>query len=237
MITRVLLCLSLIMLLVSVFMPMNSHADGLDQAHLNLFSEAEIQVKPDFIQINIQIEQTEIDASIAKKHVDQEVQQILALQQRFQIKDTHIEASDISITPSYRWLNNERQLIGQRVKRDINIKLYQLQRYGDFVNEITQLKIARYQSRGFGFDDLSQWQTQALVKALNKADTKAQILAKNMHRKLGEIFQVTEMNQSQHFPMARSLNLAASSESNAPAPLEIKPQLIKAKVNVIYLLK
>ena len=237
MITRVLLFLSLIVLLISIFLPVQSHAAGIDQPHLNLQAEAEIQASPDFIRLNIQIAATDAEADTAKKQVDEQVQQVLALTQRFHIQAKHIEASQISIHPAYRWKNNERQLQGQKVSREINIKLYQLDQYSAFINELSKVKITRYQQRGFGFDDLAGLQTQALLKALGQSQIKAQLIADKLQRKLGKVYQVSEAPMAQHFPMARSLNASAAADESSHAPLEVKPQTIKSKVNVIYLLK
>lgn len=236
MITRIMLFFSLIVLLVSIFLPVNTHASDMDDPHLNLSSEAQITATPDFINISIHIEQTHKEAHEAKKAVDITSQEVLALTQRFQIQAKNVEAAQISIHPDYRWHKNQRQLQGQKVTRQISIKLYQLDKYSDFVNQIASLEIARYQQRGYGFDDLSGLKTQALLKALDKTKQKAELVANKLGRKLGKVYAVNEKTQQQHFPMARALN-SASADEHSPAPLKIQAQVIKAKVNVIYLLK
>ena len=219
----------------SIFLPVKVNASDIDEPHLNLISEAQLLAKPDFISISLHIEETDTVASKAKKIIDNTSQQVLALAKRFKIKDEHIDAAEIRIYPEYRWHDNERQLIGQKVQRQIDIKLYQLDQYTDFVNNIALLKITRYQQQGYGFDDLAKLQTQALLKALDKSQEKAQLIAGAINRKLGKVYAVNELSHQQHFSMDRA-SKALGAESSA-APLKVSEQAIKAKVNVIYLLK
>ena len=236
MITRILIFLSLGAVLLSVFMPMESQADTLNKPHLNLQTSAEIDVMPDFIKLNITIEHQAPTADAAKKHVDAIAEKVLTLSNKLNIPAKHIDNANIQIRPEYQWKDKTRHLLGQKVSLQINIKLYQLEDYGDFIQQLSKINITRFHAQGFGFDDMSALQTQALLKALDKSQVKAQAIADNTGRKLGAIFQVSEIASPQHYPVARSLqmNSAKTPENNH---IDIKPQSIKAKVNVIYLLK
>lgn len=237
MITRTLLLLSLIVLLVCAFIPFKTHASDLDFPHLNLQAEAQVELTPDFIRLQLQIENTHKDATVAKAFVDEVSQQVLLLGRKFEIDESNINASQIRSQPQYQWQDKKRVLLGQTISRSIDIKLYRLEDYSSLVNQLMQLNIHRYQQNGFGFDKPDLAKNQALLKALDQASTKAKLIAKHMNRKLGAVFQITEVSNF-HQPLARSSMMAmADSTPKSAAPLEIKAQTVTAKVNVIYRLK
>lgn len=211
-----------------------------DKPHIQVNASGSIDVIPDFIKINIIIEKTHKTRDAAKIAADIVSQQVIDTAKKLRIEEEHIQASNIFIQPEYEWKNNKRIHIGEKVHRTISIKLYQLNNYSSLVGNIVKLDITHFQQQGFGFVNIDEHQNKALMQALDKAKIKAQKISKNIKRKLGKVYQVTESGGHavpiQHFRAERMISM---SKGGAPqgAPLEIKPQTVNASVNVIYLLE
>lgn len=237
MLSHVMIHTSLLLLLLNALVV---QAQQPNKAHLNISADAEIEVLPDYVQLHIYVEKLAKDTQSAKQHVDDISQQVLSLSKKMRISDKDIDASQISSQPYYEWQDKKRQLKGQQVKRLINIKLYHLQNYSHFVSLLMDIDIQSYQQVSFGFDDINLQQNKAIILALDQARIKAQLISQHSERKLGDIYAITT-NSQPHYPSPRGLKTAlafsAPSDNATTTDLEIKPQIIKAKVNVIYLLK
>ena len=84
---------------------------------------------PDYLNLHIGIEKTRESKATAKKQVDTITQQVIEAALSLGIKKEHIDSSKLFIQPEYRWQNQTQTLVGERVNREITIKLYKLQNY------------------------------------------------------------------------------------------------------------
>lgn len=214
------------------------NAQALDKPNIQVSAEGSIEVMPDYLQLVLEVEKTSQDKAATKSQVDKIIQQALNITADLAIKPEHLDASNISIYPQYKWEKNQQVFLGDTVKRNLTIKLYDLDRFTKLAEALSKIEITRMQQPIYGYDDLQALKNQALVKALNNAQTKAELIAKTLERKLGKAYQVTE-GSATPLPVMRAMySVAADSADNpAPASLEIKSQTIKTSVNVIYLLK
>lgn len=224
-----------LLLLASVF---SLQLMALDKANIQVNAEGSVEVMPDYLQLTVEIEKTGKHKADLKQQVDKISQQVIDAASAVDIKKEHIEAAKISIYPQYHWQDNKRTLVGETVQRTIQIKLYDLNQYSALANAIAGIDITRMHQPEYGFDDGQAIRNQALVKALNHAQAKAELIAKTLDRKLGKAYQVTEHGGS-YMPVMRT-QLKAQADSTAAqmaAPLEVKPQTVNTTVNVVFLLK
>ena len=207
----------------------------LEKASIQVSAEGSINVMPDFIRIHIGIEKTGDGKANIKRDVDRITRQVLDAAQKLGIAEEHIEASQFSIQPHYDWRDRQRRLAGETVRRSVNIKLYDLTQYTALAAAMAKLDITRMQQQGFDFEDITEHHNQALVKALQQAQQKAELIAKTVGGKLGKVYQVVESSSTA--PEHMSVRAMAMTEDSSEAPLDIKPQTVKANVRVIYLLQ
>lgn len=210
---------------------------------INVNATANVEVMPDYINVQINIEKMKKTKAEAKTEVDRITQQVLDAAKKLAIKDKHIQASEIFARPEYQWKpDNKRVLIGEVVNRNISIKLYELGSYSALAAELMKLDITNFSQNGFGYDNIEQHQNQALVKALAKAKEKAQLIAGNLGLTLGKAYQVSESGGDFPMPMpmyAKGMRAEmAMMDAGAPqeAPLEVKAQTVTANVNVVFLI-
>lgn len=225
-----------LLLLVSLF---SLQLMALDKANIQVSAEGSIEVMPDYLQLIIEIEKTGEQKANLKQQVDRISQQVIDAASAVEIKKEHIEAAKISIYPQYHWQDNKRILVGETVQRTIQIKLYDLNQYSALANALAEVDITRMHQPIYGFDDSQAIRNQALVKALNHAQEKAELIANTLDRKLGKAYQVTEHGSS-YMPVMRTQMKALAADSSVTEPvaaLEVKPQTVSTTVNVIFLLK
>ena len=214
-------------------------AIAIDVANIQVNSSGSVQAIPDFINIEINIEKTDKIRSTAKRKADQVTQQVLDLASGMNIKTEHVQASDLFIYPEYRWQNQVREHLGEKATRTVRIKLYNLDDYSEFAEQVVNIDITRMHQQGFGFDNIEEHRNKAIIQALGRAKTKADIIATEIGRKVSKVFQVSE-STSQPAPMHRQMAVAMMAEGAsepAPAPLEIKAQTVNANVQVIFLVE
>lgn len=211
-----------------------------EKSNIQVSTSGSVDALPDFIRLHIIVEKIHKTRDAAKIAADIVTQQVIDNAKKMRIEDAQIQASDIFIQPEYEWKNNKRIHIGEKVKRTINIKLYQLDNYSILTESLVKLDITSMQQQGFGFDNIDEYQNQALMQALDKAKIKAQKIAHNINRKLGNVYQVIESGSytppSYPYPATRMMAMAQDTEAEQ-APLDIKPQTISANVNVTYFLE
>lgn len=220
----------------TVFLSFNTQA--LDKPNIQVSAEGSIEIMPDYLQLTLEVEKTGQHKADIKNQVDKTIQQALNISEKLGIKSEHLNASNISIYPQYKREKNQQIFIGDTVKRNLIIKLYDLNKFTDLAENLSKIDITRMQQPTYGYDDLQKYKNEALKKALENAQIKAELIATTLERKLGKAYQVTEGSLN-NLPVMRAMySLSADSAGNvSPASLEVKAQTVRTSVNVIYLLK
>ena len=218
------------------------HSQATEKATIAVSANGSVEVMPDYINISVDIEKTRKTKAEAKQEVDHITQQALTVIKKLGIRDKHVQASNIFARPEYQWKpDSKRVLVGEVVNRTISVKLYNLEDYSALAAELMKLDINNFNQNGFGYDNIEQYQNQALVNALQKAREKAELIASTLKVRLGEPWQVNESGGD--FPMpvpylAKGMRAEMAMMDSAPqeAPLDIKPQIITSSVNVVFLI-
>jgi len=214
-------------------------AIAIDEANIQVNSSGSVQAIPDFINIEISIEKTDKIRSTAKRKADLVTQQVLDITTAMNVKEEHVHASELFIYPEYRWQNQVREHLGEKATRTVRIKLYGLEDYSELAEKLVNVEITRMHQQGFGFDNIEEHRNKAIIQALERAKTKANVIAGEIGRKVTSVFQVSE-STSQPGPVHRQMGVAMMAEAVAdptPAPLEVKSQTVNANVHVVFLVE
>ncbi len=225
---------SLILLLI-----ISLSAIAVDVANIQVSSSGSVQVIPDFINIEISVEKTDKARSAAKRKADLITQEVLDVATEMNIKSEHVQASNLFVYPEYHWQDQTREHIGEKATRTVSIKLYNLEDYSELAEKLVSIDITRMHQQGFGFDDIEEHRNKAITQALDRAKTKAGIIAGEIGRKLQKVFQVSE-STNQPAPLHRQAGVVMMAEAMSdatPAPLEVKPQTVTANIHVIFLIE
>lgn len=207
-----------------------------DKSLLTVSQDAQIKAKPDYVNFTIVVEKTKSNKAKAKEAVDQVTAKVLKTLEKQGINKQHFEASEISSSPKYNWTKKERTYEGELVRRTIKIKLYDTKKYTDLVSAVSNLEITSYYQQGFGYDDLNALRNKALVKAIEMAKQKAQLIAQNFDVRIIKPYSINEESSRGPQPL-RFMADNARSKSSENAPLEIKEQEISAFITVTFIVE
>src|SRR5690606_31854864 len=96
--------------------------------------------------------------------------------------------------PQYEWNNRERIYTGEKISREITLKLKKVEKYASLLNQLVALGTVHITSTSLVFSDKSDYERQALRAAINNAKQKAAFTARNFGAQLGSVYRITESN-------------------------------------------
>lgn len=210
-----------------------------DSRYINVSGEGQIEAWPDFLTLHISISGEDKTASTAKRKVDEAMNALLQITNSLNIDEKNIEAARLTNQPVYTWKNNERQLRGEKVSRNVTITLRNLEQHTPLLHQLLQQDNIHIQHSQTGFDDLAALSLKATNLALEQAKNKALSMTSTLGVRLGKVLSIDE--QSQHFsPLradARMLSKSADSMEVEPAPMILQQQTINGRVQVRFQIK
>ena len=174
---------------------------------------ASVTVEPDQIQFVIGVDARAPTAGAAYKEVEQKMQQIMAQLDKFDIPKKDIQAMDLSISPVIDY-ERQRQIIGHDAKRNIAIRLMDIDQYADIMESLGQLDVMRFQSVQLASSQQEALSLQALEAAYKNAEQKAKLLAKASGRQFVGLIDLKEQG-SRVAPVFKARLAMSSNESSA----------------------
>lgn len=205
-----------------------------DQPHIIVNGYGYIDQIPDQATVRFEVTVTAADFSTAKKEVDAIVAKAIRAAKKQKVDDDNINASKINAAPQYQWNNKIRVYTGERVSRQVQVKLTEIERYNKLVEGILSSGVTRLQSVQLDFSKRAQLEMKALTLALDNAKNKAKIMANHLGEKLAGVFQIAPIGAT---PVVTHMAMRANRESQSDGGA-LKPgkQKIQQQVRVVYLL-
>lgn len=204
-----------------------------DRPHIVVEGHGEVRQVPDIITLHMQVSATAKNFSAAKQQVDGNIARAIQAAKRFNVKAADINASKIQAAPQYEWQNQQRIYKGERITRQLEVRLTRPDDYNDLVEGLLDAGITRLQNIQLAFSNRDQLQEEAMKRALRDAHRQAQIIASELHVKLGKIFQVAPQATA---PIVRPMDMVAAQSKSERAPLKLAGQTVEQTVRVVYLL-
>lgn len=204
------------------------------QAHIIVNGYGAIEQVPDLVVIRFEVAATAKSFSLAKQSVDSTIAKAIKAAKKHSVVEDNINASKINASPQYEWQNKERIYKGERVSRQVEIKLTEAKRYNDLVDALLAAGISRLQPVQLDFTLRDELENKALLLALDDAKQKAQTMAQHLGSSVERVFQIAPVERA-HFAgrMAMSASLESDSEK---APLKLGKQKLEQQIRVVYLL-
>ncbi|MGB1091363.1 MAG: SIMPL domain-containing protein [Oceanobacter sp.] len=193
---------------------------------------------PDFLTLNVQLEESQSSLSKAKREIDKSFDLLLKATKKTGISTRDIQAAYIQNYPQYRWNDGKRYYEGERVVRNIKIKLEDIGQYGELVNGIMQIEAAQVQGTEFGFNNPQALYDEALTEALKLARHKAELMVHTLGSKLGPVYAISEGNRvMMPQPVQPRLAMLESAKSSAPAaPMLVQDETVRVEISVTFLI-
>lgn len=180
---------------------------------LVLQGKGSVSVEPDEIRFVIGVDARAPTASKAYQEVESKMKQVMSVLKRLDIPERDIQAMNLSLQPVIDYKNQQR-ITGHDVRRDIAVKLVDIESYGRVMQSLGELDIMRFQNVQMTSSKQKTLSVEALERAYLDAEAKAKRLAKMSGRTLKGLLHLVEGGvSSQPKYMAARMEMAADSSA------------------------
>ena len=218
-----------------------------DKPHVYVVGFGEVAVEPDMMTIKVSIEAKDKDMKTAKADVDVRSNALIDSCINMGIERKDISSTTLQIRPDYEYRDNNREISGTRVSRQIEVILRDLNKYPDLMMSLVESKITQTISTNLSVSNEKTLSDQALVNALADARLQAEMIAKASGKELGDVYSISEFDTrlDEHMQLITSqmiknlLQITTGAAASASRGEPFEPGLISVftTVYVVYLLK
>lgn len=146
----------------------------------------EVRIRPDAVRFTIAVITDGSERTAALEDNEKATQEALALLKKYEIADADVEPGQ----PSQE--EGVREPVRYFVRQSIKVILRDLTRFESLSTEILQGRVYQISEVRFLISDLAPYKEQALDLAVSDARNKAEIMAAEIGRELGEVFTIYE---------------------------------------------
>ena len=215
-----------------------------EQDRFSVLGSGTVYAKADIANIQVGLKtETKKTAAEATTDSTNKMNDIVAQLKKLGIEDKDIQTSDYNLNPVYNYTNSKGQeLVGYEVTQNVNLKIRDLNKIGDVIAQTTAKGANQIGNISFTIDDEYALKNQARELAIQKAQEKAGLIAKQSGMKLGKVKSVIE-NSDPNPPVVYNytnakMDLAASGAGVIASPsIQSGQNEIKVDVTLVYEVK
>ncbi|MDB5968580.1 MAG: hypothetical protein JWQ90_1030 [Hydrocarboniphaga sp.] len=192
---------------------------------ISVSGDADVSAVPDRARIQVGVTQVNLEVATAEAAVNKVVRAYVAEAKKLGSRDDDVGTAGVSIQPEYVWdekLRNNR-LTGYRVSRDIEVRVTNLDKLGDYLLAATRAGVNQVQPPVLESSKAEDLQNQALALAAKNAQAKARLLADTLGVKLGVVHGISEdgdVSAPQPMMKTMAVRTEASDSGNADMGLQ-----------------
>lgn len=188
--------------------------------HVEVAGEGELRVLPDRARLSLAAEQMAAELKPAESGVNQIVRDYLAAAAALGVDARHLQSTAVQIQPETVWNEKTRrnELVGYRVRRDIQVTVTDLSRLGPLLRAATAAGITYVSPPQLEASDAAAHARAALARAAEDAQAQARVLAETLGRRLGPARRIDAQPEMTPGPMPmRAMMKADALESAEPS--------------------
>lgn len=202
--------------------------------HLITNGVAEIRVEPDMATLSFAVSLREASTVKVRESVDSRVASLVSQLEKIGLQKADIDASNLHIAPEYDYRNQDGgKLLGYRGMREVNVRLYQLERISLVVDAALAAGINTVSQIQYGVKDDSRYRLQVRERAIADSQQKASDLAKAYAAKLGSLYALSYRNDPRSAPIYLQ-KMATNAAADAQASYLPEPVVFRDDIEVIY---
>lgn len=219
----------------------NIEARGYNPVLVTVDGRGEVTASPDIGELNFGV-QTERHSSAeeAMEELSTKMNAIVAAVKAQGIADKDVITQNLSLYPSYDWDEGERINQGFEANQSLRVKVRDMDNIGTVLSAATSAGANQAGGVSFTIDDPEDLQAEARTKAIENAEEKAEVLAAQLGKRLGEIRNYSEGSSGGMPPMpymARDAMAVEESVAQNAVPVPTGEQEVTVNVNITYELK
>ncbi len=210
---------------------------------INVNGNAILSITPDSASMNVRVSETDTSTKDAQKKVNEKVSAILLVLNQSGVLKEDIQTMGYDFSPEYQYIENKRELIGQRVSqsiyfvlRNIDSKDTLLPAILDRLADVSNITLG---SITFSKEDMSGLYDEVRHLAMEDALHKASLYANVVNLQLGDPLLISDYSYEATPVSSRSeglmMNKAVMSENSPEVP--VSAITIQSSVQVTFELK
>lgn len=211
-------------LLVSLFLGSFAHANDEPVSRITVTGEGRVDIVPDMAVLMLSVNREASTAREALTANSAAMSKVLAAMTGLGIEKRDLQTANFDIQPRYTYPNRQGngtdqapKLVGYIVRNSLSVRVRDISRVGEVLDTSVTLGVNEGGSIQFTNDDPSAAITQARVKAMEEALSKARTLAEAADVSLGDVLEISEQNYSPRpMPMMAKGMMAMDSAESVP---------------------
>lgn len=201
-----------------------AHDDAPPPRSITVSGAGQATARPDRARLSLSVEKLDPDLKKAEAEVNKIVRAYLGEARALGAKDEHLSTSGISINPEYVWSEGSREprFTGYRVRRQIDVRVENLDKLGDFILRATAAGVNQVSPPALESTRQREAERLALARAAEDARDKARVLSETLKVRLGAAHRIVESQLGAPMPVYAKMARGAAAQSEA-ADMGIAP--------------
>ncbi|MGE3260662.1 MAG: SIMPL domain-containing protein [Bacteriovoracia bacterium] len=190
--------------------------------YVSVRGEGEIKVKPDLVNVQLQVHTKARDAKAAQAKNAKEMARVMELlKSELKIDAKDIQTSGFRVNPEYSYENNRQNFLGYTVDHGLAITYRKLEKLGDMLDGLvgkgTEDVSVQLQGLTFDTEKRKEVEVQALELAMKNAQARGEALARFAKKPIRGVLRISDssVNYQPYRPMMEMQKMARSSVADA----------------------
>ena len=231
--------LALILAVIALFVILPARAD--EDRSISVTGVAERRVAPDMATLTMAVVNEALDPADARRDADATVARVLEVLRGRGVADGDIDSSSLQVSPQYRWHEEqrERQLTGYQVRRNLTVRLTDLDLLGELLVALSEAGVNQIQPPRLDLQDREALYREVLAAAAQNARERAGVLAETLDVELDGVLSVRTQDASPPpapVPYERAMMMAADAGDGAAASYQSGDLNFRVQLQVTFAL-
>ena len=197
---------------------------SINGAVLDVTAQGETRRTPDIATISAGVVTQAADAASAMRENAARMNRVIVALKRAGVADRDIRTANISLSPQYRYANNEPPVItGYQASNNVTVRFRDIARSGTVLDALVATGANQINGPELGLDNPAAALDEARVDAVAKARERAELYAKAAGLRVKRILSISESTFEMPRPMPvmlRSMDAAEAAPSSKILPGE-----------------
>jgi hypothetical protein len=213
-----------------------SSANSSEPQGLSVSGEGRASAAPDVAVLGLGVSAKASTVSAANSQAQEAMTALLDSLEANGVQEKDIQTTSLSIQPEYDYRNNEQVLTGYRVSHMLQVKVRDIDRAGEVIDDAVQAggDLLQVQSISFTIDDTTTLSSEARQKAVADAQAKAEELASLAGVTLGDPTYITESTSTPYVQPYYDRSVSYSAEAAPVTEISLGELEVVVSVQISY---
>ena len=204
--------------------------------YITVSGKGEVSAPPDTAWISSGVNTQAKTAADALKENNQRMEQVIEVFLDADIDEKNIQTSGFNVHPVYDYSRDNKppKLAGYQVTNNVTVKVTDLEKLGDLLDDVVESGSNQISGIRFGFADDEALLDQARKAAIANAKKKAKLYADAADVDVGDVVSISETGVRMPEPVYHRAEMRQAKMMDSSVPVMGGEQEISASVTVVY---